>query len=743
MKNFLVVFALFGMAFQAISQAPVPNTWDCTSVSSLPVGYSIGPSSYPPSNYSALGVGGTPSVKMNGDDQFLQIHLAGEAGVFSYWIKGTNPPSSGAPFDGQFDIELSDNGTTWTNKRSLINNAVNVNTITQYTDTVLPTTRYIRFYFTRKESGFNISLDDINVGVPLAKPEAEINAVIDGDTVFSGGNYYTAENLAATKRINVIIENQGTDSTLTISSVTSSNTPEFTVVSFATAIDSLSSDTLKIDFTPSALGTRSTVITINNNDGNENPYLINMIGYGGGLATEPNAPSSAATSDVTTYKYNVAYDPNSPASDEGYLVLFQKSVAPVVSPTDGVTYKQGDMIGGAKVAYVGSDTTYRSKETWASSTYHMAVYSFSGAGQYTNYSTLAATTSVTTPATMQSPTHYNTISTSATTFITDLHALTNPHTLRFYSDFDDTYIKEFGSRDTTNGQLVVTCRYSSDEYIYSPPFSFSYISREHSFPQSWMPTFGVTALPEYNDYHNLFPVNQNDANAVRSNNPMGDVVNVTSTFMDATYGKDTAGNNVYEPRDSQKGDAARAIFYMCIAYHSVSGNNWELPNPIDALFVNYAQNQDVLKKWHWQDPVDEWEMARNDYIESLQGNRNPFIDSMQYVCYIDFMTMTKVTSAAPCITTPVGLEDFSSLKNVSIYPNPANNILNVNIELHNKENLSLSIVDQLGRSIVVNNQLITTLKSNNSVDLTNIPSGMYHVKIKGETFTKLIKFVKN
>ena len=33
-----------------------------------------------------------------------------------------------------------------------------------------------------------------------------------------------------------------------------------------------------------------------------------------------------------------------------------------------------------------------------------------------------------------------------------------------------------------------------------------------------------------------------------------------------------------------------------------------------------------LRKWNEQDPVDDAEMARNDAIEKLQGDRNPFID---------------------------------------------------------------------------------------------------------------------
>ena len=38
------------------------------------------------------------------------------------------------------------------------------------------------------------------------------------------------------------------------------------------------------------------------------------------------------------------------------------------------------------------------------------------------------------------------------------------------------------------------------------------------------------------------------------------------------------------------------------------------------------ESLDTLLKWCECDPVDEWEMARNDLTEEVQGNRNVFID---------------------------------------------------------------------------------------------------------------------
>ena len=732
MKKIIIAISAFVLSVSAIAQtAPVPTSWDGSGT--IPTGWTNTGTMYGASGHLA-----PPSVKLSVAGNKLDIHLASDFGVFDYWVKG-NVGSSTPSFMGTFHVLISDNGTAWDTVRTLVNGAVNKNGYTHYYDTAKLTSRYIRFTLSVKGSG-NISMDEISVkGVPVGA-NAEINAKIASLDVFSGDTYFTSESVGNTKRINVIIENLGTDSTLNIGTVTSNST-EYSVVSYPSSVDSLKSDTLKIDFTPTAAGARMGIITIPNNDATENPYIINITGYGNGLATEPTNVPSISISDVKTYKYKVNITSNNTISDEGFLVLFKNGSIPTGTPVDGTTYQVGDMIGNAKVAYVGNDTNYLSKECIASSKFYVSAFSYSGNSSFTNYTGTSKLDSVTTPATMQGASYYNGIDPNNTNFITQLHTKINSHTLRYYSDFDDTYIDEFATRDTTNGQKVVTCVYTGDEYIFTAPFTFTYISREHTWAYSWMPTWGNKNLPQYSDYHNLYPTNQNQANAVRSNYPLGNVVTVTSIFKDGKLGLNSAGKTVYEPRDDHKGDAARAIFYMGTSYTTVSGYSWGIPNPITGK--NYTQDQDVLKTWHWNDPVDEKEMARNDYIESVQGNRNPFTDSMHYVCYIDFMTMTRAVNAVPCFSTSVGLEENENLLDFSIFPNPATNFITINYELKNKENVQVEVYNTLGKK-VLENQLETSkvVKGSKRITLNRLSSGVYFIALKGESFSKQIKFVK-
>ena len=92
----------------------------------------------------------------------------------------------------------------------------------------------------------------------------------------------------------------------------------------------------------------------------------------------------------------------------------------------------------------------------------------------------------------------------------------------------------------------------------------------------------------------------------------------------------------FEPVDEYKGDLARAQLYIAARYNNLiaawvsngtandilAGNAYPA---YDAWFLN------LLIKWHNQDPPSVKEINRNNAVFAVQGNRNPFIDSPQYV----------------------------------------------------------------------------------------------------------------
>lgn len=82
----------------------------------------------------------------------------------------------------------------------------------------------------------------------------------------------------------------------------------------------------------------------------------------------------------------------------------------------------------------------------------------------------------------------------------------------------------------------------------------------------------------------------------------------------------------WEPRDAVKGDVARMLFYTAVRYEA---------DPDLELTDTAAGRGDkaplhgvraTLLRWHELDPVDDFERRRNERIDEVQGNRNPFID---------------------------------------------------------------------------------------------------------------------
>lgn len=136
-------------------------------------------------------------------------------------------------------------------------------------------------------------------------------------------------------------------------------------------------------------------------------------------------------------------------------------------------------------------------------------------------------------------------------------------------------------------------------------------NREHVWPQSKMPASADNDQKNMaSDLHNLKPSDPAE-NARRSND-----------FF--SYSED---GSVYEPRDEVKGDIARILFYMDIMYDELS----LIVSNVGEKNVYTMGNLETLLEWHEADPVDDFEMNRNNIIEDYQGNRNPFIDHPEFV----------------------------------------------------------------------------------------------------------------
>lgn len=78
------------------------------------------------------------------------------------------------------------------------------------------------------------------------------------------------------------------------------------------------------------------------------------------------------------------------------------------------------------------------------------------------------------------------------------------------------------------------------------------------------------------------------------------------------------------------------------------------------------------------------------------------------------------------ITNFVSVNDISATSNISVYPNPANNVINV----VNAEDAKIFVINMLGEVVTS----IENASSNQTIDLSNLSEGTYFVKVNSEVF---------
>ena len=145
-------------------------------------------------------------------------------------------------------------------------------------------------------------------------------------------------------------------------------------------------------------------------------------------------------------------------------------------------------------------------------------------------------------------------------------------------------------------------------------------NREHLWPASRLPN-GRSYTKEGADLFNLrasyYRTNGSRSNKYYSENGDGGFYPIIDGNTDS----------------DQRGDSARAIFYMAFKYGNIGLEVVENPKGNVGYDDHYYKMGilSTLIERNEADPVDEFEMRRNERIYEFQGNRNPFVDRPELV----------------------------------------------------------------------------------------------------------------
>ncbi len=218
----------------------------------------------------------------------------------------------------------------------------------------------------------------------------------------------------------------------------------------------------------------------------------------------------------------------------------------------------------------------------------------------------------------------------------------NPYVRALYRDqtSENRKIRAWDAHDTSHG-------YTDNGYI----------NREHVWPKSYGFKTNYEDGPAGTDVHHLMAAD-GPVNSSLHNNYLYGYVDESNIQSYGDSARATEANirgssihpeitscksGVFEPIDSQKGDIARALFYMCAMYNrydetepttndpflELSNDDVYSSSEYSSSLTNpgkYGILEDLLE-WNELDPVDEFEIHRNNLIfNNYQHNRNPFVD---------------------------------------------------------------------------------------------------------------------
>lgn len=243
-------------------------------------------------------------------------------------------------------------------------------------------------------------------------------------------------------------------------------------------------------------------------------------------------------------------------------------------------------------------------------------------------------------------------------------------------------------------------------------------NREHVFARSNAnPPMGAAnnnATGIVADPHNLRPADE------RMNSDKG------NKRLTAAYGNARViSSNYFYPGDEWKGDVARMMMYMYTRYGSQC-----LPSLNG--FGELQEGTDMLKiylQWNAEDPVSDFEDARNPLLETMYGNRNPFIDN-PYLA-----TLIWGGPEAEDRWGMMSTEDYF-VSQVVVYPNPARDIVWIGSDTSFPVS-SYNIYDTSGRLI----QSKKLSVSEKQIDVSALSDGIYLLQLESDNgkVTKKIK----
>ena len=331
----------------------------------------------------------------------------------------------------------------------------------------------------------------------------------------------------------------------------------------------------------------------------------------------------------------------------------------------------------------------------------------------------------------QIPEYYNSIDFSKTgdnlktqlsTLITTTHIINLPYTATGSTDVWDTLSQTdldpnnsnkvllvYGYNDTDTNVINDRSR-GKNEQCHTSSCNGLWV-REHTYARSLgTPNLGFDLAGS--DAHHLRAIDS-QFNSLRSNKIYDDGVGNAAVLP----------NGNWYPGDEWKGDIARMMMYMYVRYSTQCAAT--TIGAGSTAYSTFGDMPNIFLEWNAEDPVSPNELTRNNVLNTLQGNRNPFIDNPY---------LANIIWNGPAANETWGLLSIkqNALSQIIVYPSITTDC--IYISNPNNKNYTYSIFNNIGQNIKTN---ITGDK----IDFSTNSKCLYLINLSNENQSKNFKII--
>ena len=334
----------------------------------------------------------------------------------------------------------------------------------------------------------------------------------------------------------------------------------------------------------------------------------------------------------------------------------------------------------------------------------------------------------------QVPAYYNTINFSLSgnalknqlsSLIINTHTTVLPYTSSTTLDVWDALQLTDVDPDNPNNVLLIYGWEDNDSSLnndrtrgkYSTCHSLSCNNlwvREHVFPKSrGIPNLGTENAGS--DAHHLRPTDY-DRNNLRSNYKFGDAILEEASYITIS--------NTWYPGEEWRGDVARMMMYMYVRYPTQCAAT--AVGAGSTSYSPFADMPNVFLDWNAQDPVSQVERNRNNILNNLQGNRNPFIDN-PYLA-------TKIWNG-PQAADSWGTLNITSTDLSQVYLYPTRTTGDVYVASPFATEYQYAVYTPFG-------QLLQQSTTSDVITITDAAKGLYFITLEANGLSKTFKVLK-